>query len=260
MPKKRLDQLVLDRGLAPTRAKAQALIMAGEISVNGAAMTKPGHGVAEDAPVSLISKGPKFVSRGGLKLAGALDHFHIAPKGLVCLDVGASTGGFTDCLLQRGAGHVYAIDVGKGQLDPKIRSDSRVTWREKFHARHLRPDLFPHAIDLAVVDVSFISLRKVLPFVIACLGDGGRLLALIKPQFEASRKDVTKGGVLRDETKRQEILESFRAYAPNELGLTDVDISDAVISGPKGNREAFLYGRKPAQNRALKSELIPSHC
>ncbi len=247
MPKKRLDQFVLERGLAPTLAKAQAMIMAGEILVGGSPTTKSGHMIAENSSVTSAFQGPKFVSRGGHKLAGALDGFHMDPAGLVCLDVGASTGGFTDCLLQRGAKHVYTVDVGKGQLDPKIRGDSRVTWREEFHARGLSSDLFNDPIDLAVVDVSFISLRNVLPFILPCLRDGGRILALIKPQFEATRKDIAKGGVLKDEKKRLSILESFRQYARSELGLADVGVADAVLPGPKGNREAFLYGRKPAQ-------------
>ena len=239
----RLDQLTVERGLAETRTKAQAMIMAGEILVGGQTMTKAGVSVPATATLTCKNSGPKFVSRGGIKLAGALDHFQVDPQGWNCLDVGASTGGFTDSLLQRGAKHVSTIDVGRGQLDPKIRNHPQVTWKEEFHARKLTPATLPKLVDLAVVDVSFISLKKVLPFVIPCIRPGGRLLALIKPQFEATRKDVVKG-VLKDETKRQVILREIERFASEELQLTDLQLADAVITGPKGNREAFLFGTK----------------
>lgn len=217
--------------------------MAGEVLVDGQVVQKAGHGVAESAHVALRDSGPKYVSRGGIKLAGALDHFALHPENWRCLDVGASTGGFTDCLLQRGATHVTCIDVGKGQLDPKIRHHPQVTWHESFHVKDLTPEHVDRPVDLVVLDVSFISLRKVLAFVLPCLRSGGLLLALIKPQFEATRKDLVKG-VLKNEAKREEILASLRDYAILDLGLTDVEIEDCVIKGPKGNLEAFLKAKK----------------
>jgi 23S rRNA (cytidine1920-2'-O)/16S rRNA (cytidine1409-2'-O)-methyltransferase len=238
----RLDQLVLERGLADTRSKARALILAGEILVDGKPAQKAGDLVIGDTRLVRIS-GPKFVSRGGEKLAGALDHFQIDPTGWVCLDVGASTGGFTDCLLQRGAKRVCTIDVGKGQLDPKIRNDPRVEWKESFHARDLEPKTFETSFGLAVVDASFISLTKILPFVLPCIRPDGILLALIKPQFEASKKEVGKGGVIRDETKRQEIVARIVDYVSEVLKLSDVRTADSVLLGPSGNREVFLTGR-----------------
>jgi len=244
MKKQRLDQLVLDRGLAHTQSKAQALILAGEILVDKKRIDKVGELVCPQASIELTNTGPKFVSRGGIKLSGALEHFRLQVNGFSCLDVGSSTGGFTDCLLQRGAKHVFAIDVGRGQLDPKIRQDPRVTWRESFHVRNLTPTLLERHVDLAVVDVSFISLRKVLPFVVPCLATNGLLLALIKPQFEASQKDLAKGGVLKDQVKRKQIIEKMLQYARDELFLKDLATADAAIPGPKGNREAFLFCKK----------------
>ncbi len=243
-PKKiRLDQLTVDRGLADSRAKAQRLIMAGEVLVNGQPAPKAGHLVSASVKLTLTHEGPSYVSRGGIKLAGALDYFAVDPSGMQCLDVGASTGGFTDCLLQRGAEHVFCIDVGRGQLDPKIRNHLKVTWKESFHAKELVPAILPGLVDLAVVDVSFISLTKVLPFVIPCIAKEGLLLALVKPQFEATAKEIKKG-VLKDETKRQEILVSLRAFAEDDLRLHDARTADAVIEGPKGNKEAFLLAKK----------------
>ncbi|HLG20512.1 MAG TPA: TlyA family RNA methyltransferase [Bdellovibrionota bacterium] len=239
MRKKRLDQLVHERGLAETQVKAQALIMAGEIIVNETIASKAGQLVPSDAEIALRFPGPKYVSRGGVKLAGALDHFKIDLSGWHCLDVGASTGGFTDCLLQRGAAHVCTIDVGRGQLDPKIRNHPQVTWKESFHVNELTPETFGRLFELAAVDVSFITLKKVLRHVLPCLKSGGTLLALIKPQFEAQKRDAVKG-VLRDETKRQAILEKMKEYAVTDLGLHDVTLTDSVLPGPKGNREAFL--------------------
>ncbi|MFH1262680.1 MAG: TlyA family RNA methyltransferase [Pseudomonadota bacterium] len=243
MTKKRLDQLVLEAGLADTRSKARALILAGEILVDGIAATKAGMLISGDTRLNLNHPGPRYVSRGGIKLAGALDHFGIDPTGWTCLDVGASTGGFSDCLLQRGAAKIFAIDVGRGQLDPKIRNDPRVSWKESFHANDLTPATFPSPVDLAVVDVSFISLEKVLPFVLPCIKAGGFLLALIKPQFEASPKEVGKGGVIRDEKKRQEIVERVTNYARETLHLQKVQTVDSSLPGPKGNREVFVLGR-----------------
>ncbi len=240
--KKRLDQILVDRGLAETRAKAQALILAGEVLVGDQPAHKAGHSYSTEAVIRLKNEGPRYVSRGGQKLAGALESFSIVPKDLNCLDIGASTGGFTDCLLQQGAKHVTCIDVGKGQLDPKIRHHDKVTWYESFHVKDLTPDFLKKFVDLIVIDVSFISLRKVLPYVLPCLKPNGILLALIKPQFEATRKDLIKG-VLKDETKREEILHSMRNHAIIDLRLDDVDIVDCIIRGPKGNLEAFLKAK-----------------
>lgn len=234
---------MVELGLAETRAKAQALILAGEILVNDQPATKAGHSVSEEAQVKLKHEGPRYVSRGGIKLAGALDHFAIHPLDLNCLDIGASTGGFTDCLLQRGAKHVTCIDVGKGQLDPKIQNHDQVTWHESFHVKELTPEFIGHQVDLIVIDVSFISLKKVLPFALPCLKSRGILLALIKPQFEATRADLDKG-VLKDEIKRNEILVFMQDYAEHDLKLTEVSVRDCVIRGPKGNLEAFLKGRR----------------
>ena len=217
--------------------------MAGEIRVNGAVVTKPGHPTPPDCEIEHRSLRSKYVSRGGEKLEGALIRLNLDVTGRTCLDVGASTGGFTDCLLQRGAAFVYATDVGTGQLDVKIRNDPRVEWRESFHARELAPGIFARPIDLAVVDVSFISVTKVLPFVQPCVRPGGTILALIKPQFEAEKKDAPKG-VVRDEVVRQAILERMIAFA-RDRGWTDLRTTDSVLKGPKGNQETFLLAHLP---------------
>ncbi len=241
-----MDQRVVDLGLSTTKSKAQALILAGDILVDGENCAKAGHAVSESEKITLRSMGPRYVSRGGIKLAGALDHFDLQVENLTCLDVGASTGGFTDVLLQRGAKHVFTIDVGKGQLDPKLRNDPRVTWSESFHARELDPAQFNSPIELAVVDVSFISLKKVLPFVLPCIRQSGLLLALIKPQFEADRKAVAGTGVVKDEVLRKKIVKSIVDYASNELKLGGVMTTDSVLPGPKGNQETFVLGQKRA--------------
>ncbi|MCB0308946.1 MAG: TlyA family RNA methyltransferase [Bdellovibrionales bacterium] len=244
MPKKRLDQRVLDEHLASTRTKAQALIMAGEIFVNGSVIDKSGHLVSDDAIIDYRSKKRRYVSRGGEKLEGALRSFDIDVQGLHCLDVGASTGGFTDCLLQRGAASVFAIDVGRGQLDHTLRNHPQVTWRESFHVKNITPETFERTFDLITVDVSFISLKNVLPYLVPCLKDNGLLLALIKPQFEASKKDIPKG-VLKNESKRQSILRDLSLFVQGELKLREPRLSDAILKGPKGNQETFILAQKP---------------
>jgi 23S rRNA (cytidine1920-2'-O)/16S rRNA (cytidine1409-2'-O)-methyltransferase len=239
----RLDQLLVQRGLFTTREQARRAVMAGTVEVGGRRMDKPGTPVAEDAPVSVLAPKEPFVSRAGRKLADALDCFGVDPAGQVCLDVGASTGGFTDCLLQRGALRVYALDVGYGQLDQKLRYDPRVTVMERINARHLQPGDLPETCDLITIDVSFISLDKVVPALLPHLADGGRVLALIKPQFEAGRGAVGKGGILRDEELRKRVIQE-RAEGLAALGLELVGTHDSAVPGMGGNREAFALLRK----------------
>ena len=212
--------------------------MAGWVEVDGHRVDKPGKSVSSSASLKVIEVGEPYVSRGGRKLAGALDHFGLDVRGLVCLDVGASTGGFTDCLLQRGASRVYAVDVGYGLLDYSLRKDSRVVVMERVNARHLEADAIPEPVDLATLDLSFISLLKVAPAIVPHLGARGRLLALIKPQFEAGREAVGKGGIVRDETIRRQVIEE-RAGDLAELGLLLRGVRDSQVAGAKGNREAF---------------------
>ncbi len=218
--------------------------MAGAVEVDGRRVDKPGAAVDAAAALAVREREP-FVSRGGRKLAGALDAFGIDPAGRVCLDIGASTGGFTDCLLQRGARRVYAFDVGHGLLDARLRADPRVVLRERFNARHLEPGDVPEPVALAVFDVSFISLLKVVPPAIPLVAPGGLLLPLVKPQFEVGRAAVGKGGVVRDESVRREIVRR-RAAELVDLGLELVAESDSRLPGADGNREVFLLLRRPA--------------
>jgi 23S rRNA (cytidine1920-2'-O)/16S rRNA (cytidine1409-2'-O)-methyltransferase len=236
--KKRLDILLVERGLFPTRAKALAAVMAGSVSVDGRPQTKAGTPVSEDAEVSVASPCP-FVSRGGLKLQAGLRAFPIRTAGRVCLDVGASTGGFTDCLLQAGASKVYAIDVGTAQLDAKLRNDPRVTSREQTHARGLLPSQFDPLPDLAVIDVSFISLTKVLPHIIPCLARPFDIVALVKPQFELGPKEAPKG-VVRTEETRLKAVGIVRGLLPT-LGLREAGLLECPVHGPKGNVEYLLH-------------------
>jgi 23S rRNA (cytidine1920-2'-O)/16S rRNA (cytidine1409-2'-O)-methyltransferase len=235
----RLDRLLVDRGLAPSRERAQRLILAGEVLVGERPVTKPGTPVAADATLRVRATASAYVSRGGEKLAGALDAFGLDVTGLVALDVGASTGGFTDCLLRRGARRVFAVDVGYGQLAWSLRQDPRVVVRERTNARQLRPDLLPEVPALATVDVSFIPLALVLPAVAAVLHPRGTIVALVKPQFEAGRGQVGKGGVVRDPEVRAATVRRVRLVA-EEIGLTVTGEADSVLPGPKGNREVFL--------------------
>lgn len=241
--KKRLDVLLTERGLAPTRARAQALVLAGKVLVDGSPVTKAGASVAEDAAIELTAPDHPYVSRGALKLAGALDAFAISPEGLDCLDVGASTGGFTDLLLERGARRVIALDVGRGQLDWKLRNDPRVVVLEGVNARHLGPGDLPFAVGLACVDVSFISLELVIPAVLPHLEPGGTLICLVKPQFEAGRDQVGSGGVVRDEALRRRVVDATVA-ALAKLGLELVGLVPSPIRGPKGNLEELAVFRK----------------
>lgn len=241
--KKRLDTVMVQRGLAPTRSQAQALILAGQVrGPQGEVWDKAGRPVPEDVKVEVLQP-PRFVSRGGEKLQGFLDAWGWSPEGLDVLDIGASTGGFTDCVLQAGAASVTAVDVGYGQLHPKLRDDPRVHVRERLNARHLKPSDLPlSAYDWIVMDVSFISVTKLLPVVWSFLKPAGRALVLIKPQFEADKADVDQGrGVIRDPALRQKIVESIQAFCQKTLPNCSVtDALPAPIQGPKGNQEFVL--------------------
>lgn len=242
-PKKvRLDLALVERGLAPTRARAQSLIMARRVRVEGVWVDKPGASVAPDAGISVDEPEHPWVGRGGMKLAGAIEHFGIDVEGKVCADLGASTGGFTDVLLQRGARLVYAVDVGHGQLDQKLREDPRVVNREKTNARHLEPADFDPPPSLATIDVSFISLRLILPAAARILAPGGELVALVKPQFEVGKGEVGKGGIVRDEELRRGSIDGVARFAQT-LGFELVGVIDSPIRGAEGNLEALLYAR-----------------
>jgi len=240
----RLDQLLVERGHFASREQARRAVMAGLVEVDGRRVDKPGTAVAATAELRLAGAREPFASRAGRKLAAALDHFAIDPAGQVCLDVGASTGGFTDCLLQRGAARVYAVDVGYGQLDARLRADPRVVVMERVNARHLPADALPEPCHLATVDVSFIALAKIVPALLPHLAPGGLLLPLIKPQFEAGRGQVGKGGIVRDEAVRRQVIErcaaELAALATAEGGrLRLAGIFDSPVAGVGGNREAF---------------------
>ncbi|MBI3289240.1 MAG: TlyA family RNA methyltransferase [Elusimicrobia bacterium] len=234
----RLDVLLVERGLFKTRSKAQAAVMAGLVLVDGKPAGKAGEAVAADAELSLKSDPCPYVSRGGLKLQAALDAFSVAVAGRVALDVGASTGGFTDCLLQRGASKVYALDVGTAQLDERLKRDARVVSREQTHAKLLRPEWFSPRPDLAVMDVSFISATQVLPFVVPCLAAPFEILVLVKPQFEVGPK-LAPQGVVRDPAVRLEAINKVR-IASKVLGLAEHGVTESPVIGPKGNHEYFL--------------------
>ena len=240
MARSRLDLALVARGLAPTREKAHALILSGAVSVDGRRVDKAGTPVDETAEITVTGPPHPYVSRGGVKLAAALDAFGLDPAGLVCLDVGASTGGFTDCLLQRGASKVYAVDVGHGQLDAKIRADPRVVVREKVNARLLSAEDVPERVRLAAIDVSFISTRLILPAVVPLVEATGAVVVLVKPQFEAGRAEVGKGGIVRSEAVRQRVLLSVEEYG-RDAGLEPIGSIPSPIRGMHGNEE-FLLG------------------
>ena len=251
--KQRIDQLLVARGLAESREKAQALILAGHVLINGQKAAKPGHSVPADASVEILERMP-YASRGGYKLAAALDRFHIDLTGKKCLDVGASTGGFTDCLLQRGAAKVWAIDVGHGQLDWKLRNDPRVIVREGTNARYLKPEEFPDRFDLATCDASFISTTLLIPAIVPLLAPRGEMILLVKPQFEVERGQVGKGGIVREPELHQAACDRIRA-AVEHAGLHvtidlhgtigfHVTIIDSPILGAEGNREFLLYASR----------------
>jgi len=235
----RLDKLLLDRGLVESRQKARGLILQGSVLVNGRVIDKAGTPVMEDASLELLDKMP-YVSRGGLKLEPALREFDIDVNDKVAMDIGASTGGFTDCLLKHGVKRVYAVDVGYGQLDWRLRNDKRVIILEKTNIRYLNREAIPEEIDIITIDVSFISLLKVIPKAVEFLSSQGGIIALIKPQFELQRKDVGKGGVVRDESKRLEAIEKVKKGAMAS-GLEVRNVFESPIRGPKGNIEYFIH-------------------
>jgi 23S rRNA (cytidine1920-2'-O)/16S rRNA (cytidine1409-2'-O)-methyltransferase len=246
----RLDVLLFQRGLAESREKARAIIMAGSVVVNEKPALKPGTLVATDADIRVLA-GPQYVSRGGEKLVHALDAFALDVRGLTVIDVGASTGGFTDCLLQRGAARVYAVDVGRGQLDWRLRNDPRVVVMEGVNARYLqalpvRQAGLPEGVDLATIDVSFISLEKVVPPVVGVLRGGARIVALVKPQFQARRDEVGKGGVVRDTQVHAAVLGRLIAWCA-ERGLRLLGLTTSPLLGPAGNKEFFLLLGVPAE-------------
>jgi 23S rRNA (cytidine1920-2'-O)/16S rRNA (cytidine1409-2'-O)-methyltransferase len=238
--KRRLDTLLAERGLFDSRSRAAAAVIAGDVSVEGRPAQKPGQLVAENAAVA-VAEPPRYVSRAGLKLENALDAFGVDPTGRRALDVGAATGGFTDCLLQRGAAAVIALDVAYGELHWRIRNDPRVTVMERRNARSLDPDELPYAPDLIVADVSFISLTKVLPAVFAAAAPRFDCLALVKPQFEAGRERVGKGGVVRSADHRRAALVSVGEHARSRLGAAVLGYASSGLPGPAGNRESFVW-------------------
>ncbi len=240
MAKSRLDVLLVEKGLQETRQKAQAAIMSGLVFVDGKRVDKPGTAVKAEAVIEVRGNTLPYVSRGGLKLEKAMSIWPIHLDGCVCMDVGASTGGFTDCMLQNGASKVYAVDVGYGQLAWKLRSDSRVVCLERTNARYLTHELIPEEPDFSSVDVSFISLKLILPAIAAVLKQGGQVVCLIKPQFEAGKEKVGKKGVVRDPAVHLEVLQNFLIYA-KENNFTVLDITYSPIRGPEGNIEYLGY-------------------
>jgi len=241
--KTRLDKLLVERGLAPTRERAQAMILAGRVLVDEQKIDKPGTSVAEGAALRLLGDDPRYVGRGGLKLEAALKHWRIDPAGRFCADVGASTGGFTDCLLQHGAARVLAIDTGYGQIAQSLRSDERVTLMERTNARRLKPGDLPEGISLVAMDVSFISATLVLPPVVAAAGAALReLVVLVKPQFEAGREFVGKGGIVRDPAGHEAAIRRVRECVA-ALGGMEIDVADSPILGAEGNKEFLLHAR-----------------
>jgi len=240
----RLDLLLVERGLVPSRERARALILAGQVRVNGQPVTKAGTPIKPDAEIVLATPDHPYVSRGGLKLAHALDIFAIDVAGADALDIGASTGGFTDVLLQRGARQVIALDVGHGQLDWRLRNDARVVVLEHVNARHLTPDQAPGPFRIVTIDVSFISLRQILPVVPGRLAPDGDVVALVKPQFEAGRADVERGGLVTDPAIHARVLEEVRSAA-RAIGLTPMADTPSPITGATGNQEFLLHLRGP---------------
>jgi 23S rRNA (cytidine1920-2'-O)/16S rRNA (cytidine1409-2'-O)-methyltransferase len=261
LSKKRLDVLLVDRGLIESRQKAQAVIMAGQVFVKGQRVDKAGTAIPEDAEVEIRGKKLPYVSRGGLKLEKALNTFPLTLEGKVCMDTGASTGGFTDCMLQRGAVKVYAVDVGYGQLDYRLREDPRVVCMERTNARYLTHEQIPEELDFSSVDVSFISLKLILPMLRSLLKDSGEVVCLVKPQFEAGKEKVGKKGVVRDPKVHLEVLEHFLCHA-EEADFSVRGLTYSPIKGPEGNIEYLGYltvGRGNTQEWDLAELVRQSH-
>ncbi len=253
--KKRLDILVTERGLAESREKAKTLIMAGQVYVDGQKADKPGDTFSEDAAVEVRGKGLPYVSRGGLKLEKAMREFGLQLQGRTCMDIGASTGGFTDCMLQNGAQRVYSVDVGYGQLAWSLRTDPRVVNLERTNARYLTREQVPEEIDFFSVDVSFISLTLILPAVRPLLAEHGQAMCLIKPQFEAGREKVGKKGVVRDKAVHEEVIEKIRSFAL-ENGFSVLGLTFSPVKGPEGNIEYLIYlerSEAPSQGEQVLS-------
>jgi 23S rRNA (cytidine1920-2'-O)/16S rRNA (cytidine1409-2'-O)-methyltransferase len=238
--KQRLDHLLVARGLCESREKGKRLILAGDVLVNDEPITKAGHLVPEDAEIRIKAQ-PKYVSRGGFKMEGALEHFGIDVSGMTCLDVGASTGGFTDCLLQRGAVKVHAFDVGTNQLVWKLRSDPRVISRENYNVRHLNKEDVPDPVDLIVADVSFISLTLVLPPAFQTLKSGGQAVVLIKPQFELSKEEIGRGGIVREKALHEKACKKIEDFARSQPGWAWRGLMESPIQGTDGNREFLAW-------------------
>ena len=253
MAKARADQLLVERGLVESRTKAQALIMAGKVFSGERRVEKPGESLAEDRPLEVRGQDHPWVSRGGLKLVAALDHFGFSPEGLACLDIGASTGGFTDVLLARGARRVVAVDVGHGQLAWKLRQDPRVAVLERTNARHLTAEHLPEPPVLIVCDASFIGLRTVLPAALALAAPGAHLIALIKPQFEVGKGRVGKGGVVRDPALHEEVCATIRDWLEDLPDWRVLGVTESPITGPEGNKE-FLIAAAKDQKAGLSSK------
>ena len=262
MAKKRLDVAMVEQGLAESRQKAQAIIMAGQVYVNGQKVDKAGAPVTEDAAIEVRGKTLRYVSRGGLKLEKAMQLWPITLKGFICADIGASTGGFTDCMLQNGAEKVYAVDVGYNQLDWRLRSDPRVVCMERTNARYLTGEQIPEPLDFFSVDVAFISLRLILPPMRPLVREGAQAVCLVKPQFEAGREKVGKKGVVRDPAVHLEVLEHFLDHA-REAGFSVKDITFSPITGPEGNIEYLGWlgteGEGPVWSGDLRELVEESH-
>ncbi len=244
MSKVRLDQLLVERGLAESRARAQALVLAGQVFSGEQRLDKPGQGVAADLALVVRGAASPYVSRGGIKLAHGLDHFRVDPAGMVALDLGASTGGFSDVLRQRGAARIYAVDVGHGHLDWRLRNDPKIVVLERTNARYLNRDLIPEPVGLVVCDASFISLRLVLPAALELTCAGAWLVALIKPQFEVGKGQVGKGGVVRDPALHAQVCADIARWLTEEPGWHVLGTTESPITGPKGNREFLIAARR----------------
>ena len=240
MKKERVDALLVARGLCESREQAKRLVLAGEVRSGDRIVDKPSTKMAEDAPLEVKEK-PKYVGRGGFKMEGALEAFGISPEGWTCLDIGASTGGFTDCLLQRGASKVHAIDVGTNQLAWKLRTDPRVVVKEQFNARGLEVGTLGEKVRLIVMDLSFISLTKILPAAFSVLEEGGSIVCLIKPQFELEREDIGKGGIVRDPALHDRAVEKIRTFVTEDLGREWKGLIESPITGTDGNREYLAW-------------------